>query len=120
MVWIVFVGFLPDDHGHSCKVHPYGCGHALIVGEGNGVGRLVRLRLVEKVQLACYLVNMNGTGGCCICFAACEYASGETARLLDGLLLRITEVFLCDSPNKSMRALNHRNSGYAYTKTMDI
>ena len=61
---------------------------------------------MEKVLLACYLVNMDGMDGCCICFAACEYASGETAHLLDGSLLRITEVFLCDSLNKSMRVLS--------------
>ena len=51
-MWIILVGFLPDDHGRSCKVHPYGCGNALIEGEGNGVGRLVCLLLVEKVHLA--------------------------------------------------------------------
>ena len=107
MVWIVLVGFLPDDHGRSCKVYPYGCRNTLIEGEGNGVDTLVCLRLVEKVHLACYLVKMDGTDGCCICFVTREYASRETARLLDGSLLRITEVFLCDSPNKSMRALYH-------------
>ena len=55
MVWIALFGFLPGDHGRSCEVceaHPYGCGNTLIEGEGNGVGRLVRLRLVEKVHLA--------------------------------------------------------------------
>ena len=107
MVWIVLVGFLPDDHGCSCEAHPYGCGNTLIEGEGNGVGHLVCLRLVEKVHIACYLVNMDGTDGCRICFATCKYASGETARLLGGLLLRITGVFICDSPDKSMRALYH-------------
>ena len=113
MMGVVLVGFFPSDHGHSCKVHPYGCGNAHIEGEGNGVGCLVCLLLVEKVNLACYLVNMDGTDGCHVCFAAREYASGETARLLDGSLLRITEVFLCDSPNKSMRELCHQNRGYA-------
>jgi hypothetical protein len=71
----------------------------------NGVGHLVCLRLVDKVHLACYLVIMEGTDGCHICFVARKYVSGETALLLDGLLLRITEVFFCDSPSKSMRAL---------------
>jgi hypothetical protein len=119
MVQIVLVGFLPDDHG-SCKAHPYGCGNALIEREGNGVGHLVCLRLVEKVHLACYHIKMDGIDGCRICFAAHEYASGETALLLDGLLLRITEVFLCDSPNKRMRALYHRKSGYMYVETVQI
>ena len=120
MVWIVLVGFLPDDHGRSCEAHPCGCGNTLIEGEGNGVGHLVHLRLVEKVHLACHLAKMDGTDGCCICFAACEYVSGETAHLLDGLLLRVTEVFLCDSPNKSMRALYHQHRSYAHAETVEI
>ena len=111
MVQIVLVGFLPDDHGNSCEAHPYGCGNALIEREGNGMGHLVCLRLVEKVHFACYLIKMDGMYGWCICFATREYVSGETACLLDGLLLRITEVFFCDSPSKSMRALYHRNHG---------
>jgi hypothetical protein len=65
------------------------------------------LHLVEKVHLACYLVNMDGRNGCRICFAVHKYASGETVSLLDGSLLRITEVFFYDSPNKSMRAFYH-------------
>ena len=84
------------------------------------MGHLVCLRLVEKVHLACYLGKMDGTDFCHVCFAACKYASRETARLLDGLLLRITEVFLYDSPNKSMGALYHRNHSYAYTETVEI
>ena len=61
MVRIVLVGFLPDDHGRSCEVHPYGCRNELIEGEGNGMGRLFLLRLVEKVHLACYLLRMDRT-----------------------------------------------------------
>ena len=48
-----------------------------------------------------------------------EYASGETAHVLDGALLRITDVFLCDDPNKSMRALYHQKRGYGYAVTLD-
>ena len=55
-VWIVLVGFLPDDHGRSCAGHPYGCGNVLIEEEGNSVGRFIRLCLVEKMHLAGYVV----------------------------------------------------------------
>ena len=75
MVRVVLVGFLPDDHGRSCEAHPYGCGNALIEGEGNGVGCVVRLRLVEKVHLACYVVKFDRTDGCRICFVAREYGA---------------------------------------------
>ena len=115
MVQIVLVDFLPDDHSCGCEAYPYGCGNTLIEVEGNGVGHLVHLRLVEKVHLTCYLVKMDGTGGCRNCFAAQEYESGETVCLLYGSLLRITEVFLCNSPHEGTLPSKpwlclHRNS----------
>ena len=119
MVKIVLVGFLPDDHGRSCVAHPFGCGNALIEGPGNGVGSLVRLRLVERTHLAGYAVRDDGTDGCRVCFTAREYATGSMANCLDGCLLWITEVFLSDSENRSERALYHRNRGYAYAETVD-
>ena len=119
MVKIVLVGFLPQDNGCSCKVHPYGCGNALLEQQGNGVGRLVRLRLVERTNLAGYEVSEDGTDGCRVCFAAHEYASGENGCQLDDSLVRITAAFLPDSENRSMRALFHRNRGYAYEEIVD-
>jgi hypothetical protein len=116
---IVLVGFLPDDHGRKCDAHPYGCGNALIERSGNGVGTFIRLRLVEVSHLDGYAVNDDGTDGCRVCFAAHEYAIGPNAQLLDGALLRITEVFLPDTANKSMRHLYYRNHGYAYGELID-
>jgi hypothetical protein len=120
MVRIVLVGCLPYNHGCSCSEHPYGCGIALIQAHGNGVGLLIRLHLVEKIHLAGHKVNDNGSDGYRDCFAAREYLSGETARQFDGALLRITEVFLCNSPNTSIRALYYRNRGYAYAEMVEM
>jgi hypothetical protein len=105
----VLVGFLLDDHGCSCDVHPFGCGNALLESEGNGVGRLVRLCLVEQIHIAGYAVREDSTDDCRVWFAAQEYTNGDIALHLDGCLLRITEVFLPDSENCSMHALYHRN-----------
>ncbi len=116
---IVLVGFLPDSHGCSCGTHPFGCGNAFIECADNGMGRLVHLRLVEQSNLAVHKVRKDGSDGCCICFMVREYAIGENAQRLDGLLLRVTDVFLPDSPNSSMRHLYHRNCGYAYAETVD-
>ena len=80
---------------------------------------LVRLRLVEVTRLAGYNVRNDGTDGCRVCFAAQEYATGPNAHILDGALLRITEVFLPDFGNSSVRALYHRNRGYAYSETVN-
>jgi hypothetical protein len=115
---IVLVGFLPDGHGRSCVEHPYGCGNALIERPDNGVGTVVRLRLVELTNLACHLVREDGTDGCRVCFTAREYAIGPNARHLDGALVKITEVYLPDSENSSMRMLYHRNRGYATGVTL--
>ncbi len=115
---LVLVGFLPDCHGCSCDTNPYGCRNAFIESVGNGVSRFVHLHLVDKTNLAVHEVQEDGTDGCCICFIAREYSCGPHAHKLDGVLLRITEVFLPDSENRSMRALYHRNCGYKYAKTV--
>ena len=120
MVQIILVGFFPDDHGRTCEMHPYGCGNVHIKDEGNGVGHLICLHLVEKVHLVGYAVQSDGTDGCRVCFAAQEYASGETARQLGSSLLKITEVFLCNSPNKSMWVLYHCNLGYVYVEAVEM
>ena len=83
------------------------------------MGKLVRLWLVEQSNLAVHEVRKDGSDGCCICFTAREYTIGENAQRLDGLLLMVTDVFLPDSPNSSMRHLYHRNRGYAYAETVD-
>jgi len=111
MLRIILVGFLPDDHGHSCEVHPYGGRNALIEKKDNCVGCLIRLCLVERTHLAGYETKGDGMDGCRICFSAGEYAIGETPHQLDGSLLRIMEVFLSDSIDRSMWALYHRNHG---------
>jgi len=113
------MGFLPEDHGCCCEAHPHGCGNALIEKEGSGEGRLVHLRLIEKTHLVGHKVQDNGSDGCRVCFAACEYATGGNANFLDGSLLRITRVVLPDCESKSMRALYHHNSGYAYAETIE-
>jgi len=77
---------------------------------------LVRLQRVEVTHLASYDVRDDGTDGCRVCFAAREYATGPNMQLLDGALLRVTEVFLPDTANRSMRALYYRNHGYAYAE----
>ena len=58
MLWIVLVGFLPSDHGRSCKAHPYGCGNVFIEEESGGVGRLIRLRLVRRPILPATRLKM--------------------------------------------------------------
>ena len=82
------------------------------------MGRVVPLQLVEKTNLTVHEVREDGSDGSHICFTAHEYVIGKNVQSLDGLLLMVTEVFLCDSPNKSMRHLYHCNHGCAYAETV--
>ena len=83
------------------------------------MGRLVCLLLVEETNLTCFVVHLNGTDDCHICFAVQEYAICDNACQLDSMLLMITQVFLPNFENMSMRALYHCNHGFAYTKTVN-
>ena len=118
MMRVVLVGFLPSDHGRSCKAHPYGCGNVLIEEEGNSVGQLIRLHLVEKIHLSGYEIKDDGMEGCRICFAAREYVIGNTAGKLVSAILRIMAVFTPDCANSSMRMMYHCNHGYAYAEVV--
>lgn len=88
----------------------------LAESKGNGVGRFVSLFSVEETNLAGYAVEDEGTNGCQVCFSAYEYAMGENACRLDGSLLRISEIFLPNSANRSMRSLHHQHHGFACAK----
>jgi len=115
MVRIVLVGFFQDDRGRNCEAHPFGCGNAFIERQGKGVSMLVKLHLVEVTHLAGFDVSDDGTVGCCVCFAAHEYAIG----LNTSSLMVYCRSFFPDTANSSMRALYYRNFGYAYTEHVE-
>ena len=85
------VSFLPDNNRSSCEAHHYGCGNVLLKREGNSVGRLVCLHLLETAHLSGYAVEDDGTNGCHVCFAVHKNDTGNNIWLLNGSLLRITE-----------------------------
>ena len=75
---------------------------------------LLRLQVMVPNELSCYIINRDGSDGCCVCFVSREYAAGENGCLLDGHTVHITDVFKCDDANRSMRRLYHPNRGYGY------
>jgi len=116
---IVLVGFLPDGNGRSCELHPFGCGNNMVVNRvDSGVGLYLHLRSFVQNELAGYIINDEGSEGCCICFAAREYAAGENNHRLDGTIVKIVEVFMMDHPNSTMRSLFHHNCGYTYATVL--
>ncbi len=122
MYQIILVGFLPNDNGRSCFVHPYGCGNALVLEADNshGVGMKLRLRLVDGSHLACYAIKSDGSDGCRVCFAAREFAVGRRGQRLDGCIVVITEMVLPDMENLAKRQLYHRNRGYAVADVLGV
>ena len=55
----------------------------------------LRLRMKVLDELACYIMKRDGTDGCRVAFAAKEYAVGEKGAKLDGVIVRIVDVFFC-------------------------
>ena len=111
---MILVGFIESSNGRKCNVHPDGCVNSLVLErEDNGVGMELRLRMKVADELACYIVRTNGTDGCRVGFAAKEYAAGQKGAKLDGVIVRIVDVFLPDNPNRTARRLYHHNRGYA-------
>ena len=118
---IILVGFLPNDNGRSCALHPYGCGNALVLEGDNshGVGMNLRMRLVDESHLAVYQIKSDGSDGCRVCFAAREFAVGHRGQRLDGRMVVIKEIVLPDDENSAKRQLFHRNRGYAIAEVQD-
>jgi len=59
------------------------------------------------------VIKSDGTDGCCIAFAAKEYAADENGSRLDGAVVQIVYVFQPNNPNRTLRRLYHHNQGYA-------
>jgi len=112
---LALVGFLPDDNGHNCDLHPFGCGNALILTHDDWGARIrLHLRMMVVHKLTCYTINSDGSDGCCVCFTTRESTAGDNGQLLDGAVVKITDIFTLDHENWSMRCLYHYNHGYAY------
>ncbi len=112
---IVLVGFLPCDNGHSCEIHPFGCGNSLVLNrEDGGVGMCLRMLMTAPHELACYTINGDGMDGCRVCFVAREAAAGGNAARLNSAVVCVVDVFTSDYENRAIRRLFHHNHGYAY------
>ena len=79
----------------------------------SGVGLCLHLHSFVQNECTGYIINVDGSEGCHICFAAREYTAGDNDRRLDGAIVQIVEVFTADHPNSTMRRLFHHNHGYA-------
>ena len=62
---IVIVGFLTDNNGCSCALHPFGCGNIMVLqSTDGGLGMHLRIRMIVPDELACFAINPDGSDGC--------------------------------------------------------
>ncbi len=117
MFQVILVGFLPNDNGWSCALHPFGCCNALVLAtSSHGVGMHIRLHLVKKSHLTGYKILADGPDGCRICLAAWENDVGACGQNLEGAVAAITEIVIPDDANFSRHAIFHRNCGYVFAE----
>ena len=73
----------------------------------------------RKLRAAAYFVLLDGSNGCRVAFASREHVVGPQGCYLDGVVVRMIEVYTPDHPNRFCRALYHRNRGYGIADFVD-
>ncbi len=118
---IPIVGIIETNNGRTCDVHRFGCGNSLLLARPVlGCGVLLRLKqTMAPNELAAYFVLCDGSDGCRVGFTSREHAVGARGQMLDGVLVRLIEVFTMEHPNSYCRVLYHRNRGYALAEIVD-
>ena len=117
---VPIVGIVATNNGRTCQNHHFGCGNALLMSlPANGCGVLLRLRKTLCGDLVAYVVLPDGSDGCRVAFAPREQAAGPRGCFLDGVVVRMIEVYTPDHPNRFCRALYHRNHSYGIVETVD-
>ena len=118
---VPIVGIIATSNGRTCNVHRFGCGNSLLLARpARGCGVLLRLkRTMVPNELAAYFVLRDGSDGCRVGFTSREHAVGTRGQMLDGVLVRLIEVFTPEHPNSYCRTLYHRNRGYPLAETVD-
>ena len=115
------MGFLPDNNGHSCALHPSGRDNIVVLEcADGGVGMLVHLCMLMQNELACFAINPDGSDGCRVAFAAREYTTGDNGRSIDSAPVHLIAVYLPEDKNSTAQCLYHRNRGYAVGKIVQL
>ena len=70
----------------------------------------------RPAEITAFFVLEDGSDGCRVGFMPWEHAVGACVHLLDGVVVRVFEVYTPEHPNSYCRALFHRNHRYALAK----
>ena len=84
--------------------HPFGCRNAALILNGDDWGVRMRpyLRMMVEHERTCHTINSHCLDGCCVCFTAREYPTGDNGQPLDGAFVKITAIFMPDHENWSI------------------
>ncbi len=120
--WTVpIVSIIETNNGHMCDVHRFGCGNSFLLARpAHGCGVLLCLKQTTAPnELAAYFVLHDGSDGRHVGFTPREHAVGACGQMLDGVLVRLIEVFTPEHPNFYCCTLYNRNHSYALTEIVD-
>ena len=110
---VPIVGIVTTNNVRTSQYHHFGCGNALLMSlPANGCGVLLHLKKTPCGNLVAYFVLPDGSNGCRVAFASREHAVGLRGCVLDGVVVRMTEVYTPDHPNRFCHALYHQNCSY--------
>ena len=107
-------------NGRTCGIHQFGCGNDLVLARPTySCGLLLHLWKTTPDEIAAIFIHEDGSDGCRVGFTPQEQAVGAHGCLLDGVVVRVFEVFTPEHPNSHCRSLYHRNRGYALTEIVN-
>ncbi len=107
---VPIVGINGTNNGRTCDVHQFGCGKDLVLARpAHGCGLLLYLQKTTAAEIAAFFILNDGSDGCRVGFTPQEQAVGARGCLLDGVVVRVFEVYTPEHPNSYCRTLFHRN-----------
>ena len=60
----------------------------------------IRLCIMVKDELVCYIMKLDCSDGCYVAFAVREFAVGQQGLCLDGVIIKLVDVILPNNENR--------------------
>ena len=119
--WLVpIVGIVATNNLAHLPKSPLNCVNALLSRLlANGYGVPLHLKKTLCGDLAAYFVLPDRSDGCRVAFSPREHAVGPRVCFLDGVVVRMIEVYTPEHPNRFCCALYHRNRSYGMVENVD-
>ena len=111
---VPIVGIIATNNGFTCGVHQFGCSNNLVLARpAQGCGSFLHMWKTTPDEIAAIFIREDSSDGCRLGFTPREQVVSARGHLLDGVVVRVFEVYTPEHPNSYRGALFHRNIGYA-------